>query len=1665
MAPAAKQQVIVEEGDLVRVPGYAHLVRIFVSPRSSVFKAIRESDHKRVILKILQEDFMERHEIARYKNQYRIVQESGLSCAPQALAYEKHHNAPMLVFEDTGGISLEEVLRHGPVSVLEGLDIASKLAKCLVEIHSKNIIHKDLNPTNVLYNREIGDVKIIDFGISTKLLREQAELNTSGVTEGSLPYMSPEQTGRMNRFVDYRSDFYSLGITFYQLFTNRLPFESDDPLQLIHFHIAKRPIPPRHFNHSLPEVLGDLILKLLSKNCEDRYQSAWGIMVDLQKIFKSLRESQTVEKFPLGLQDVPDRFHIPEILYGRQKEVEQLLKSFEQVCDGGREVWFVAGYSGVGKSSLIRELQKPVSQHNGHFITGKFDQFRKSTPYSAFVDAFRELVRQLLGEPEASLMEWRQKILQALGPNGQIIIDVLPEVELIIGPQSLAQHLGPNEADNRFKLVFKNFVKLFCQAEHPLVLHLDDMQWIDTGSLKLVDLMLQDKRLKHMYFIGTYRDNEVTSTHPLAMYMQELKANEFVFQSMHLQSLGAVEVRQLIADALYTTVEKVKSLADLVLEKTGGNPFFTDEFLRSLYTDHLLAFNPEKGTWDWDLARIRSANMTDNVVELMSSRIQKLSQPTRELIQLASCIGQVFDLVTLSQVAGQSMSHAAGLLRETMSQGLIVPIGDGYRLVELEIPIESRDLRIEYKFTHDRIQQAAYDLIDDSSRKLVRYKVGRSLLDLHKGAAGDDFVFAIVNHLNSSVELIKTEAERIELIQLNLHAAKKAKVSAAYQTALEYLQAATKQEQKKDWDGYHVLMMDIYRETAELAFLAKSYELMHEAIDVVLARGRNLIEKIPAFETKVHAAVARNDMQEAIALGKKILAELGIYIPQNPSWIRIAGSFLYTHWLVRRRSQEELLNLPEMKDPLHLAQMHFLYSMAQTIFYFFPRQVPMIAGILIRTSLRYGNTSTSALAYTTYGMLMAAMLGEVKTGYKFGELGIKLYEKLNAKDIESATLVCFNMFIRPWKDHIRATLKPLLQAYQAGLDAGDFEFAAHGAAGYCQRSFLVGNELRPLVEEMTKFAVVTEQLGQKTDEEQLRLFHQAVQNLIDPKTCQPHILKGDTYDEDLMLPIYKHNHDVRGQFETYFLKCFLAYTFDNAEEAVKAARKADPLFKLVMGTVSGAVFFYYYSLALIKRWNMLPPEERKEAQRTIKSTFARYKKWSKLAPMNFQHKYALLRAEWLALRGKAYDAQLAYDEAISLSKANQYLQDEALANELAAKFHLTQGRHTAAYAYMKRARYNYERWGAMAKVRLLEEKHPQMLSGNMGERTLTGSLATMSSTTIDITTLKRALLAIAEENVHSRMLEKIISSAIEFAGAQKGALLLRKEGEFFIEAESSVDLEQPKILQSVAVEHSHNLSKMVINYVRRARKGIVIDNASIAQELLPGLHREPYIQKNKVWSILCIPITVGIGVDSEIVGLLYLENNRANSTFTPERIETLEIICLAAAGRLELSVKAATDGLTGLYNHDYFQSMLEQEMLQSQRNLRNLSLIFIDIDHFKGFNDKWGHQIGDLVLKRVAAAIRDTCRKSDVVARYGGEEMAVILPETSPDMATMVAERIRKSVEIMAIPHGEATLKVTISLGVSYLAEDVKDKSILVEKADEALYTSKREGRNRVTVS
>lgn len=936
-----KSRSLDDQSQDIFITGYHDLHKIFESSRSRVFQAVRESDGQRVILKVLQEEFLERAEIARYKNQFQLLQEAPLSCTPLALGLEKFHNVPMLVFADSGAMPLRQILDAGRLSVEDCLVIARLLAGALIEIHANNIIHKDINPSNILYHPDDKLVHIIDFGISTKLLREQVSLDQDTVTEGSLPYMSPEQTGRMNRFLDYRSDLYSLGVTLYEMFAGQLPFLSEDPLQLIHFHIAKKQICLKDLDAQIPKVVSDIVDKLLCKDPERRYQSAWGLRADLQKCLEAYQESQTIPAFPLALQDVPDKFHIPETLYGRQRELALLNSLVDRVKYGEQATAFLTGYAGVGKSSLVRELQRPVSEYQGLFINGKFEEFNRNRPYSGLALAFGELIKQILSTNEFELVNWRANIMETLGSNAQILVDWIPELELIIGPQNPVRELGPVETENRFRMVFVNFVRLITKQRSPFVLYLDDLQWMDYPSAILMKLLIEDHHLKGLLLIGAYRHEDVGPTHPIQRLLRDL-ADGVEVHTFHLEPLGIADVVALISDALYTDPERVQKLAELVMSKTGGNPFFTDEFLRSLHGEKYLYFNPQKGRWDWDLESIQTHDMTDNIVQLMTSKIQKLPARTQALITLAACIGQHFDGQLLANLAGTSVREIVTGLKGAVLEGLIIPIGDSYRLVELEVYRADCDLEIIYKFAHDRILQAARDFVDKSEIPQIHYQVGQELKKRYQKFGREDLVFAMVGHLNAAVELIKNNDERLELVRFNLIAAYRAKTSTAYDLALEFLDFVRRFLMKEqDWYEHYDLALQVSTELAETAELIGDYDGMHREVNLVLQRGRQLLDKVPAYETLVHAAIAQDDMMEAVRTGQAILRQLGMPIPKQPSIWRIIWEFVKTKWSLLGKSQDELLNLPALTDQLKLAQIHFQYTLTQCIFLYMPKQVPI----------------------------------------------------------------------------------------------------------------------------------------------------------------------------------------------------------------------------------------------------------------------------------------------------------------------------------------------------------------------------------------------------------------------------------------------------------------------------------------------------------------------------------------------------------------------------------------------------------------------------------------------------------------------------------------------------------------------------------------------------
>ena len=787
------------------IANYLLTEKIYESLNSEVYRAIQESDERTFIIKVLKQDYPSPQELIRYKQEYQITcQLCNLEGVIKPYGLESYQKTIAIVLEDFGASSLRDLMNDSLLPnqvgglwerIREFLHLAIAITETLGKIHTAKIIHKDINPSNIVLNPETKEVKIIDFGISTILATETPSLKHPNILEGTLAYISPEQTGRMNRSLDYRTDFYSLGVTFYEILTGQLPFSTTKAMELVHCHIAKKPIPPSELigNDSLPIAISDIIMKLMAKTAEERYQSAWGLKADLEKCLRQLEKNNSIKDFPLGSQDIAHNFQIPQKLYGRDREIEILLNAFERVTTAKnkcREVddkvnlpsdsskmMLVAGYSGIGKSALVQEIYKPITEKQGYFIFGKFEQLQRNIPYSAIVFSFQRLIKQLLTESSTQLEQWREKLLSALGQNAGIILDVIPEIELIIGEQPAVTPLGATESQNRFNLVFRNFIRVFCTPEHPLVIFLDDLQWVDSGTLKLIKLMVTDDNLQYLFLIGAYRDNEVDSAHPLQITLEELQQQQISIDRISLKPLTLHCVSQILIETLHRDLPSVQLLAELVMQKTRGNPFFFNQFLKTLHQENLICFDLKSLCWQWDIAQIKAIDITDNVVELMIDKVKKLPPATQDILCMAACIGAFFDLNTLSIVCKKSNSEVFQNLLPAVHLGLILPLSE----LDLQLLIQ------DYKFSHDRIQQAAYALIEDSKKANIHLQIGRLLLANISDQKLSERMFELVDHFNLGRALIVDIQEKLELAKLNLQAAKKAKQATAYTASLEYL--------------------------------------------------------------------------------------------------------------------------------------------------------------------------------------------------------------------------------------------------------------------------------------------------------------------------------------------------------------------------------------------------------------------------------------------------------------------------------------------------------------------------------------------------------------------------------------------------------------------------------------------------------------------------------------------------------------------------------------------------------------------------------------------------------------------------------------------------------------------------------------------------------------
>jgi predicted ATPase/signal transduction histidine kinase len=1561
---------------MITLPGFCITKQIYTGFRTLTYRGLRKSDGQPVAIKVLRNEYPSFNELAQFRNEYAIGKKLNHPHIVKTYSLEPYRNRYALVMEDFGGISLKEWLgkqqQRDPIPNF--LAIALQIAAALEELYRHQIVHKDIQPANILINPTTQVVKLIDFSIASILPREQPIPINPNIIEGTLAYMSPEQTGRMNRGIDYRTDFYSFGVTAYELLTGRLPFRASEPMEWVHCHIAKQPLPLQEFNlpgqpqppvgtlegslrvaccyaapggsvqqtaSTLPQILEELIFKLMAKNAEERYQSAFGLERDLEICWEQWQQTGKIERFELGRRDISDRFTIPEKLYGREREVSQLLAAFERIAATPQqpigwgetplferspspiELMLVTGFSGIGKTAVIHEVHKPIARQRGYFIQGKFDQLSRNIPFSAFVQAFRDLVGQLLGESRDRLQQWKTQLLDALGQDARVLVEVIPELERIVGRQPPAAELSPTAAQNRFNFLFEKFIAVFARAEHPLVLFLDDLQWSDAASLKLLHLLMDKAENQSLLLIGAYRDHEVSAAHPLMLTLEEIRRSSNWVNQITLTPLSRKALGLLVADTLSCSRERAAPLTDLILHKTQGNPFFVHQFLKTLHDEDLITFDYERGCWQCDIARVRELAITDDVVEFMALQLQKLPLAAQEVLKLGACLGNRFDIADLALARNQSLIETEADLEKAVEEGFVFPKSDYHQFLR-ELPSDSADplsrrgdgermakpslkgARI-YQFLHDRVQQAAYLLIPEDLKAQTHLKIGKLLLEAIPVWEREHKIFEIVNPLNLGRELLSDRSQREQLARLNLIAGRKAKAATAYAAASTYLTIGQELLEEDCWQQQYDLAFALYAEAAEAAYSSGDFNAMEARSQVALERANNLADIVHIYTIKIQAYSAQNQLLEAVHTGLSALELLGFPLCERPTESEIARELEAIRAHLSEKTVEELVELPPMQDATALSAMKILSRITPAVYMAAPQLYPLVVGKQVNLSLDYGNTPTSAYAYSSYGLSLCGAIADVETGYQFGKLALNLLEKYSLKEFKARTLLVVNVYILPWKDPLRATLESLRLAYSEALDAGNTETAGYCAVSYCYHSYFAGKTLEELDRDMMLLSEALEHLNLETSLSHIAPYRQAVFNLTH-SAKSPWKLSGPVCNEAQFLPDLLRENDLTGVFYFYLNQLILCYLFQEFDRAVECAIVAEQFAVGASSSMSLPVFRFYKALALLARARPGEPLD-DDIRAEIAAYGEKMSDWMQHAPANFAHKFYLIEAERHRVTGERVQAMELYDRAIATAQKYQYPQEEALANELTAQFYLNWGKEKFARLYLLEAYYCYARWGAKAKVDDLERRYPALLATALNtpapndvsvteemnaslsmHNTLSTVTSAQISQAIDLAAITKVYQALSSEIQLERLLSTLMRVVLENAGAERGALILPEGQDWVVTAVASAG-QTETILDSFPLETAQDLPVSLVRYVQQTLKTLVIDDATL-ETAWAG---DSYVIQRQPKSLLCAPLLDR----GKLLGLLYLENHLTAGAFTNDRVEVLNLLCAQAAISLE----------------------------------------------------------------------------------------------------------------------------------------------------------------------
>ncbi len=1440
--------------------------KLYESSGLILCRAIKKNNGNPVILKQIKDEhpYMDRFSLCKRELEAtKNLQHEGIL---KIWGIAENHRAPVLVMEDFEGNVLANILANGKISIQLFLKTALRLADILGFIHSAKMSHFQIQPENVLIDPDSAAVKLTGFNPYTGIPVHQQL--PSFISKFKVAYISPEQTGRVVQEVDYRADFYSLGVIFYQMLTGVLPFRSDDYMEIIYSHLAREAVPIHELNKEAPRVLSDIVGKLMQKEAEERYQTAAGLKRDLEECRQRLACQSGIFKiapFTPGRYDAPVKLQLPQGVFGRDEELKRLVTCFDQVREGKPGIVFIAGYPGVGKTTLVREMYAPVKNAGGLFTYGKFDQYKNNTPYASLIQAFDLLFRKILAWDKDSITAWKDRITGALGNNAGVITNVFPRLEKITGPQEPVENLPVNEAQYRLNRVLISFLQAVATKENPLVIFLDDLQWADNSSIQLLDLILSGVEKMHVLFIGAYRDNEVTPLHQLYPLLEKTPGTGVV-EIINLKPLAPEHVRRIVSEMLYNS-DQTEMLAKLCSEKTGGNPFFLLQFIKSLQDDGLINFNRQERKWEVELDQITHRNVTDNVVDLVVREIAGLPQRTTEILKLAACINNTFEVETLAAILGVSRQSAAEALMVAVRRGLVV----------------SQDVSHSYRFLHDRVQQAAYILASKEQRIDFHYRIGKLLLEKHFEWEKAENLLEITDHLNLAESIVTARNESLLLARLNLEAGTKVKGYSAYQRALDYLSRGIGLVGNNGWDNCYEITLSLYTQATEMAYICTQYQPMEQFGNTVLDKGKTLLDQAKIYEIKIEYLTVQNRLEEAIETGRHVLKRFGIKIPRRPTRLNIMLMYFKTRLALAGRTFDDLRKMPEMQDPKHLTMMRIIISTGSAAYSYSEPVVVMLMLNLVLMSIKHGIAPVTPVSYVVYGHILCAYIKKRELGYKFGKLAIELQAGMESKAFACKTNMLFEILLRHQREHIGNTLNGFPYNHQQGLNTGDLNSAGHVMMQHFTYLYLAGRELLSIQRDIEQYRYDLLKTGNQTSINVCMMYLQGIVNL-QGATGEPWKLTGQYFNEKETLTHYKSANDRTIIFNSYFNKMIISYLFGQYNEALNNLKIVEEYLDGAMGFYCIPVYNFYSVLIRLELLGGFSGRVRSRHKKKMLACLREIKGFYMDAPENNTNKYFLVLAEQARAAGNHNQAMEYYDKSIKAAGENGFLPEEALANEMAAKYYYSTGKIIIAENYARNAAYCYTKWGCELKAKQLREQYPNLRQEMASSRDI-------SPGELDLNTIVKASQALSEEIVLQELLKKMIYIVLQNAGARKVLFVMEKEGKLYIAATGSADSDQVKVMKGEAVKGNSSVSEKLLNYVANTGEYLLLNSRSDIETFID----EQSVQNNDAKSLLCFPVES----KRSLAGLLYLENDLMDGAFTGRHLLVLKVLSSQLAISLE----------------------------------------------------------------------------------------------------------------------------------------------------------------------